>query len=116
MMRNTRLVNKAVAALALCASHTAPAIEVNGYLRALGGGNSQGGGAACFKLAGAESKYRFGNECEVYGELLLGQELTKLPDAKGVGCGRLESAWGLFSLSTVKSALRTHRHLTGPSA
>ena len=79
-MRNNRFVNTAAAALVLLASDSASAIEVNGYLRALGGGNSQGGGAACFKLAGAESKYRFGNECEVYGELLLGQELTKLPD------------------------------------
>ena len=50
--------------------------SVGGYIRALGGLNSQSGYAACFKLAGAESKYRLGNECEVYGELLLGHELV----------------------------------------
>ncbi|MFZ4539319.1 maltoporin [Propionivibrio sp.] len=54
--------------------------SVEGYIRALEGVNSSSGAAACFKLAGAESKYRLGNECEVYGELLVGQELATLPD------------------------------------
>ena len=63
----------------LLARHVA-AQDIGGYLRALGGRNSASGDAACFKLAGAEAKYRLGNECEIYGELMLGQPLAKLPD------------------------------------
>ena len=62
--------------LALIWCQPATAVEVNGYIRALGGANSESGDAACFKLAGAESKYRLGNECEIYGELMLGQQLA----------------------------------------
>lgn len=80
MSGNRRLAKAALAALVLVASDTASALEVNGYLRALGGANSQSGGAACFQLAGAQSKYRLGNECEVYGELLFTQDLVKLSD------------------------------------
>lgn len=79
-MNEMRLAKTAAAVLALAVSQSAPALEANGYLRALGGANSESGGAACFKLAGAESKYRLGNECEVYGELLFTQELAKLSD------------------------------------
>jgi maltoporin len=33
------------------------------------------GDLGCFKLSGAGAKYRLGNQCEVYGEALFGQEL-----------------------------------------
>lgn len=56
-------------------------IDFNGYFRAGTGGASKGGQQACFKLAGAASKYRLGNECETYGELALGAQLYKLPDS-----------------------------------
>lgn len=52
--------------------------NINGYLRSMWGSNSESGNITCFKLAGAESKYRLGNECETYGELAVGQELTRL--------------------------------------
>jgi len=42
---------------------------MNGYLRVGGGATSQRGNQTCFKLAGAETKYRLGNECEIYSEL-----------------------------------------------
>lgn len=45
-------------------------LVVAGYLRALSGLNSEGSRAACFQLVGSQAKYRLGNECEVYGELL----------------------------------------------
>ena len=48
----------------------------HGYVRA-GAGRSEGDKQACFKLAGAGSKYRLGNECEQYAELELDQDLLK---------------------------------------
>lgn len=79
-MTITRLGKMMAGTIALLASHTVFALDINPYVRALGGFNSESGSAACYKLAGAGSKYRLGNECEIYGELLLGQELTKLQD------------------------------------
>lgn len=45
------------------------ALDFSGYLRAGIGGNGQGGDQVCFQLPDARSKYRLGNECEVFGEL-----------------------------------------------
>ncbi|GAB3629370.1 Maltoporin [Pandoraea terrae] len=42
--------------------------EFHGYVRA-GVGTSEGHTQTCFELPGAQSKYRLGNECEVYSEL-----------------------------------------------
>lgn len=66
-------------------SQNAVALDVNGYIRVLGGTNSKTGGAACFKLAGAGSKFRIGNECEIYSELMLGQELYKAENGTTFG-------------------------------
>lgn len=46
-------------------------LEFHGYFRVGAGGNSAGGDQVCFKLPGAASKYRLGNECEAYGSLNL---------------------------------------------
>lgn len=56
-------------------------IDFNGYFRAGTGGTSKGGQQTCFKLSGAASKYRLGNECETYGELALGAQLYKMPSS-----------------------------------
>lgn len=82
-----------LAAGALLASHGVWALDFNGYFRANAGQNSAGGGQTCFGLAGAGSKYRLGNECGVYGELLFGQEVAKTDD------GASFSAHVMFSLS-----------------
>jgi maltoporin len=77
----------AFAAGALIAGHSALAVDYNGYFRANGGSNSEGGGQVCFGLTGASSKYRLGNECGVYGELQFGNEIAKSDDGavfKGV--------------------------------
>ena len=68
-------------------------LVVAGYLRALGGVNSEGSRAACFQLAGAQSKYRLGNECEVYGELFLGKQVASFSDGASI------SANAMFSLN-----------------
>jgi maltoporin len=77
-MRIAPISKISLAVLALSWGHHAAALDVNGYIRALAGANSASGNAACFKLAGAGSKYRLGNECEVYGELMLEQQAAKL--------------------------------------
>ncbi|MDH5259536.1 MAG: carbohydrate porin, partial [Gammaproteobacteria bacterium] len=40
------------------------ALDFNGYFRSGVGANHKGGDQICFKLPGASSKYRLGNECE----------------------------------------------------
>lgn len=78
-----RLLAGALGALALT---PAPALaqDVAGYVRAGSGAAAGSGHQACFKLAGAEAKYRLGNECEVYGELLLGNTLHQASDGAQV--------------------------------
>jgi len=66
-----------VALGSIALSSTASALDVNGYIRAGTASDLKGGKQVCFKLPGADAKYRLGNECEVYGELMLGQELLK---------------------------------------
>lgn len=58
----------------------AQALEFAGYLRSGVGAAAGGGDQACFKLPGAETKYRLGNECEQYAELELRQPLLTLGD------------------------------------
>lgn len=82
-----------LAALVVMGSQGAYALDYNGYFRANAGSNSEKGGQACFGLAGAGSKYRLGNECGVYGELMLGQEVVKTDD------GASFKAHVMFSLS-----------------
>ncbi|WP_166879679.1 maltoporin [Massilia mucilaginosa] len=61
-------------------SPSAMALDYKGYFRALAGSNSDHGGAACFKLDGAMSKYRLGNECETYGEFEFNQDVLTTED------------------------------------
>ncbi|WP_460155652.1 carbohydrate porin [Pseudomonas sp. S2_H10] len=56
----------------------------SGYYRAGVGNSTKGGGQSCFKLPGAQSKYRLGNECEQYLELDLRQDLLSLDDGSVV--------------------------------
>lgn len=81
-MQNATFSKLTLALAALLAGQQAVALEVGGYFRALAGGNSASGDAACFMLPGAQTKYRLGNECEIYGELLLGQQLAKLSEGE----------------------------------
>lgn len=49
--------------------------DFHGYLRSGIGGTSGGGDQSCFQSNGADSKYRLGNECETYVEIVLGKSL-----------------------------------------
>lgn len=50
--------------------------EYSGYFRAGAGSNSKDGSQACFGLEGV-AKYRFGNECDTYGEFAYTKEMLK---------------------------------------
>lgn len=57
-----------IIAMALAGAATsvlaAPPVEFSGYMRAGVGVNAAGGNQVCFGLAGADTKYRLGNECD----------------------------------------------------
>jgi len=88
MNRNIR-IKPLAAALALAgmpllagAQITSPVpLEFGGYIRAGAGSASKGGEQVCFQLPGAAAKYRLGNECETYGELVFNAQLYKAPDS-----------------------------------
>ena len=50
------------------------ALDSTGYFRAGPGATSKNANRACYGLAGADFKYRLGNECDFYGEFLLSHE------------------------------------------
>jgi maltoporin len=64
---------------------SAHALETIGYFRTGLGDSSGSDSMRCFKLQGAQSKYRLGNECEQYGELALKQDVLTLNDGSAVG-------------------------------
>jgi maltoporin len=111
-MRNVTISKISLAIAALLLAGQAAALDVNGYIRALGGSNSKSGNAACFKLAGAEAKYRLGNECEIYGELMLGQPLATLSDGATV---KANVMFSLFS-TTTDSAMVADNDTSGKAA
>ncbi|WP_317202978.1 carbohydrate porin, partial [Janthinobacterium sp.] len=57
--------------------HASDAVgEFSGYFRAGVGSNDKSGKQACYGLEGVP-KYRFGNECDLYGEFAYTKELAK---------------------------------------
>lgn len=72
--------NAACGLLLAALAAPAAALDFNGYVRAGSGTNPGGAHQVCFQLPGAAAKYRLGNECEVYSELLLGQALYEGDD------------------------------------
>ncbi len=65
--------------------------QFHGYLR-IGAGTSEGHSQQCFQLAGTDSKYRLGNECNIYSELELDQKLYQFSN------GMQMSAVGMINL------------------
>lgn len=66
-----------------------------GYVRAGVGLNSEGGDMACFHLAGADTKYRLGNECDYVIEPNFDYVAVKLDD---------KSTWGVHIMPSVYKA------------
>jgi len=67
-------------ALPFSASAVEFSANFNGYLRAGTGQTTEGDTQQCFKLNGAETKYRLGNECETLTELDINQDIAELAD------------------------------------
>jgi maltoporin len=64
MKTQHRLMIATTLAAAASAALAAPPVEFSGYMRAGVGVNLRGGNQVCFGLAGADTKYRLGNECD----------------------------------------------------
>jgi maltoporin len=88
---------------------------MNGYLRVGGGGSSQRGDQICFKLVGAEAKYRLGNECEIYSELNLSQVAYKDGDGTTLRVNFLLFAVSPLAQGDNQSLVNPNRN-PGPSA
>ena len=58
------------------------AFQFHGYFRAGAGVNTEGGNQVCFQSPGAPAKYRLGNECEAYSELLFNYDVYR-PEIEG---------------------------------
>ncbi|MGC3996565.1 MAG: carbohydrate porin [Anaeromyxobacter sp.] len=79
-------------------------LEFNGYARAGVGLAAAGGGQVCFGLAGADTKYRLGNECDYTLEPTFTSRFVKKED---------KSAWGIV---VMPSLYRTYQQLTVESS
>ncbi len=64
MKKNRLILAMALASAAGAASAAGPAIDFSGYMRAGVGVNTAGGNQVCYQLAGADTKWRLGNECD----------------------------------------------------
>ncbi len=84
------------------------ALDITGYARGALGGNGQSGGLACFKLAGAMTKYRMGNECEFYGEVLFEQGLNKFENNSEIKAHVMVSAYQPMTERKILNASANH--------
>jgi maltoporin len=62
-------------AIALAAAQAANAVDASGYFRAGPGSTSKGHARQCYGIASPGLKYRLGNECDIYAELILSQPM-----------------------------------------
>ena len=85
------------ACLCLLAPLSAHALEFAGYLRSGIGNSLEGGKQSCFKLPGAESKYRLGNECEQYAELELRQDVYSFDDGSVLSVDGMASLYNQYN-------------------
>ena len=86
-----------IASLCLLAPLSASALEFAGYLRSGVGNSLNGGKQSCFKLPGAESKYRLGNECEQYAELELRQDVYNFDDGSVLSVDGMASLYNQYN-------------------
>lgn len=86
--------------VAICIGVVAPfpaqALEFNGYLRSGMGTSLDGVSQSCFRLPGAQSRYRLGNECEQYAELGLRQDLYHFDDGSVFRLGAMAALYNRY--------------------
>lgn len=85
-----------IASLCLLAPLSASALEFAGYLRSGVGNSLNGGKQSCFKLPGAEAKYRLGNECEQYAEFELRQDVYSFDDGSVLSVDGMASLYNQY--------------------
>jgi len=93
------LLNRSIftAYVCLLAPLSAQALQFSGYLRSGIGNALEGGKQSCFKLPGAEAKYRLGNECEQYAELELRQDVYSFDDGSVLSVDGMASLYNLYN-------------------
>lgn len=93
------LLNRSLftACLWLFSPLSASALEFAGYLRSGVGNSLSGGKQSCFKLPGAETKYRLGNECEQYAELELRQDVYAFDDGSVLSVDGMASLYNRYN-------------------
>jgi maltoporin len=99
-MTKRRLLPLLAVAATIAAGGVRPAaaFESHGYFRVPLGSSTEGGNLTCFQLPGARSKYRLGNECDLYAELEFDQEVFKAED------GAVFKVYSMLGLATTSSA------------
>ena len=85
-----------IASLCLLAPLSVNALEFAGYLRSGVGNSLNGGKQSCFKLPGAEAKYRLGHECEQYAELELRQDVYSFDDGSVLSVDGMASLYNQY--------------------
>ena len=85
-----------IASLCLLAPLSVNALEFAGYLRSGVGNSLNGGKQSCFKLPGAEAKYRLGNECEQYAEVERRQDVDSFDDGSVLSVDGMASLYNQY--------------------
>ena len=94
--------------LLVCSSFNAHALDIAGYVREALGVNSHSGSASCYKLPGTITKYRLGNECDYYGEVLFEQGLNKLENDSEIKAHVMVSAYQPINDRKIFDATANH--------
>lgn len=95
-MKATVKTGLAASCICLALPLSAGALEFAGYMRSGVGSSTNGSSQSCFRLPGAETKYRLGNECEQYGELELRQDLLTLDDGSVVSIDGMAALYNRY--------------------
>jgi maltoporin len=74
--RTPALARNTLALALLTLAGGAHAVDFGGYFRGGPGATQKNASRACYGLAGPGLKYRLGNECDIYGEFMLGHGAT----------------------------------------
>lgn len=72
------------------------ALELHGYFRTGIGSNENGNTQECFKLTGAPTKYRLGNECEQYAEFLAKQPIANFQDGSQLSINGMVQFYNVY--------------------
>ncbi len=95
MKHTVKFIPLALVGLAATPTQAAEGLQFHGYARAGAGLNPSGGGQVCFQLAGADVKWRLGNECDYVIEPNFNYDILTLDD---------KSTWGFHVMPSIYKA------------